>query len=1179
MATITQDEALRQMGPEIGQTEDDRIYAPPEPVVPDQPAGFGHQTLAQIKPGESMDEAMSNQVEQEKQNNSTTWNATKAAFNQIPILKAVDKLSEPDSPNDPNFNLVNTIKGTQFEPMIDQFVGVHSQQQFLNRAQEITTTQANLKAINDAGFPGKIQALAVGMLDPVWIPAMFVGAGEAGFAAKVLKTAGAFGTTEAVEQQLGGDNRPTSARVMDILGSAMLGGVMGGASAWLHPAPAQTIKDLMEQTIKDPTNTPTIQYKGNVFTKDALDAEVQRLTDLNEKWKIKPTSTINKAYIPAENDYVNITKQDENSITGNLSKSQREITIDKSEARLTSPEDIQKNAIGNLTHSSEGKEYVKPEDNSKYVGPGKGYFDTPDQQHLGAGAEATQTNVGDSGLAGKMGGFKMGFGKFSVQVSPRAMVRIFQNPVAAIGWGEVRRNASIPVLEGLSSESAELRNITQKLFETQGILKKNTEAGGFQGTEIPVTERIRQDHDETGKYSDEINQEYNKYLGSKDGHGLIHDTTNYISAKQQKKMDTQQMANEVGWAMIHEDNHENPFVTRMAQKSRQVIEYWNKKLQEVDMLDKNLKPEDLSYLTRVWNTEKIMKSPDGFMQDAKASFMKSGLDEEKAEFKAQDMLENLLGVSGRGTNLSDYAANLMTMDKGVAFTKTRQWHVPTEDMWSWVDQDGIRSTTKYAEQASRIYNVKKYILDSYGANSVEGMSKVLKEEASNTPRLIPKLAQNQADLKDFLSLALGQARVKMPGDKFFGLMRKFNNVTMMQGVTITALPHTMVPIIKYGMGSYLTDGFGKISGEYANGASHAVEQEMRDQGFALDREIEGVLQQMIDPEGHTTGGKIYNTMNKGLDVLQHAGSKANLMSTLVQTSVRMSRHMAESKILRNLNNWDNLSVADRTYMAGLGFEDKEIQKINRTSMEYEPQSTIGYKDVLDQAKEFGYEENGSWIAGIDSWTNKEAKAAYLNALHKEVHSAVPTPGIGDRPLAAQKWQAVANLVQYTNFFAGFGAKTLIPGIQRHDANFVQGMMAVVSMGAASYILKEKIAGREPDTSVENLLAQGLSRSAFLGLMTQRIKILYGQATGNKELAEDYGQDPFVSMLGPTAGDIDKIYKIGQGVISDPSEAGAYKAAKAMIPFIPYNNAWQLRLFMTELREHAPNAYSKIPFTD
>jgi hypothetical protein len=95
-------------------------------------------------------------------------------------------------------------------------------------------------------------------------------------------------------------------------------------------------------------------------------------------------------------------------------------------------------------------------------------------------------------------------------------------------------------------------------------------------------------------------------------------------------------------------------------------------------------------------------------------------------------------------------------------------------------------------------------------------------------------------------------------------------------------------------------------------------------------------------------------------------------------------------------------------------------------------------------------------------------------------------------------------------------------------------MGLVSMGAMVYMLKMKLAGREVDYSVDNLLREGIARSGVGGLMYEASSLFPGVRASSR-------------FAGVNA----------QGFIGGASLTQAADAEK-MLRFVPFNNLFYLR---------------------
>ena len=162
------------------------------------------------------------------------------------VVNAVDWMTRPRFPSDPDFNVFEAIKGTPFENQPDRFVGVRSEPEMRSVISRIERETKQRDTIARGGFFGILASMAAGTLDPtVLIPVggwigVSVKAGRAGRAAvraaEGAAVVGGIVTGQELVLQGAQETRTTVESLYAIGGAVIVGSVLGSAVGLLTRA-------------------------------------------------------------------------------------------------------------------------------------------------------------------------------------------------------------------------------------------------------------------------------------------------------------------------------------------------------------------------------------------------------------------------------------------------------------------------------------------------------------------------------------------------------------------------------------------------------------------------------------------------------------------------------------------------------------------------------------------------------------------------------------------------------------------------------------------------------------------------------------------------------------------------------------------------------------------------------
>ena len=238
------------------------------------------------------------------------------------------------------------------------------------------------------------------------------------------------------------------------------------------------------------------------------------------------------------------------------------------------------------------------------------------------------------------------------------------------------------------------------------------------------------------------------------------------------------------------------------------------------------------------------------------------------------------------------------------------------------------------------------------------------------------------------------------------------------------------------------------------------------------------------------------------------------------------------------------------------------------------------KRIADQFDKFGEERDGVMNAVTGAWTDRPAAEAMRNAMIREIDNAIVTPGIGDRPTWTTSTQAGRNVSQFKSFMFASQQQVMIAGAQRlrqGDLATLNGILLSVAAGTMVYYFKQLGSGRPVSDDPAVWLAEGIDRSGVAGVffdvnnMAEKIgiNVLPGGPTRSR-----YASRNLVgALLGPTAGLAEDVRQVVGNTIAGDIRSDS----RALRRLLPYQNLFYIRSLLN-IAEQNINESLGIPET-
>lgn len=587
----------------------------------------------------------------------------------------------------------------------------------------------------------------------------------------------------------------------------------------------------------------------------------------------------------------------------------------------------------------------------------------------------------------------------------------------------------------------------------------------------------------------------------------------------------------------------NEFITRAAQEARSTI--FDPLLERAKAL--KLLPEDVktttaaSYVTRLWNRQKLIGEEDRFRDIARRYFREQiGKipDGEGPDFVSKadmdDYIEDVVtsvfnNLTGRGKG--DIPEWLVPVKRGPL--KERTFNIPDELVEEFLENDMELILRRYTRtMASEVELTEKFgradMKDQFEeiANEYTDLRKKAK-----TPKERAKLAADEArDVKNlaaFRDMIRGTYRAAEEGSEWSKITRAaltWNYIRLLGGVTLASLTDAGRLIAVPGLRASMREALpALISGTKAAKISRSDAKAL---GAVTERVLQSRLASLADlQDPYRYGSKFERYLSNASNVF----TKATGLGWWNDTMKTMASVMTQNRMMRNALNYAGADAREKAYMAYLGIDEDMAQRI------------------AGQFRKHGIEEDGIYGANVGDWDDDRAARAWGAALNKDVDRTIITKGVADTPLWMKtNWGKL--IMQFKSFGLASHQRVLIAGLQERPHRLAEQMVFSTAIGMMVSWLKYAERGDmdEADRLVENpglWIANGLDRTGILSMpfeisnTAEKLGSPVGFMKGAQALAgdEDRGgaasryasRNKLGAVLGPSAGLFEDLATIAQ----------------------------------------------------
>lgn len=629
-------------------------------------------------------------------------------------------------------------------------------------------------------------------------------------------------------------------------------------------------------------------------------------------------------------------------------------------------------------------------------------------------------------------------------------------------------------------------------------------------------------------------------------------------------------AEEVGKAMRRNDEHDIPEVAQAAKDTRRLIfDPLFQRAQKAGLLPEGVKVQGAdSYMMRQFDQQKIRADRPGWMKLLSDHFTGQGVEPGEALDLAHQVDRNI-GGSERGT-MDFHALDGIVPKSGRL--KERTLDIPDRILEPYLNNNIDRLSHSYLRSLAP----EVEMTERFGSRDMTDQLAAIKDDYARLQQQAlakgesdqPLKQQMEANLRDLTAMrdrlygTFGQP--KDPGNfavRAGRMMRSVNALRLLGAATLAHFPDVANAIMRYGT----PQTFGAIGKVLTNSNLRQLAmREAKRMGAALDMVGNLTAVTLGDYGSHSQFAE-QRVMRKLTSAFTIATGETPLI-TMVQSLTSL---LAQHDILSAAERLANGAAVSGNRLANLASSGLDRDMLAR---------------IAEQGGQFGQRIQGMRFGMSDQWTDSAASRAFESAILKEAHGVTLRPGSGDTPLFMSS-ELGKTIMQFKSF--GFASSRivvnpLLQGLAHGDTNAMQGLFALMFMGAASYMAKQTAAGQPIETdNPTRFAAEVLDKSNLMG-WTSDVAFPLGWYAGYKNFSRWSDRSAVDTIGGPSAGMVADLWnrrllaRATANPEGDTESEDEKPFSRSDLHFMrrmaPGQNLWYLRSHINDLEDAVGNAF-------
>jgi len=726
-----------------------------------------------------------------------------------------------------------------------------------------------------------------------------------------------------------------------------------------------------------------------------------------------------------------------------------------------------------------------------------------------------------------------------------------------------------PVTRLQTSELGEARQAARHLSDGGLMLAENkqgiaTSPGGTVETRIKMwsgglSESVRTMDDAYARY----------WLGGKRLGGRVRARTASEVARQRGtlkgRLTAKEFREEVGKAMARGDKHAVPEVTEVARTMREkVFDPLKQGAVRAGLLDENVEVVGAkSYITRVYNRERIIAQRDRFHKTLFRHFRAQSGTEDMIDSEIDDLVDGIIDTITGSSPFRMPGLDIVQGPRGPL--KERVLNIQDDLIEDFLERDievisrfYIRSMAPDVELTAKFGDVQmteplrklqdeKNRLASAAKTDAERtrISKLYERDKTDIESLRDRV-RNTYGLPDNVESLLYRAGK---------VAQNLNYLRLLGGMTLSAIPDLARPVMVYGLARTFSKGWVPMLTAFKTHRLAAAE--VKKAGTALDMVLDTRTKSMID---------LFDDWQRGTKferAIEGATSRFGLVSLMAPWNAVMKQMTGTIAM-------DGFLRAAQSSTLGKATK-KQIENLAAAGIDEHMARRIW--EQFDGGG--GSIQRGLYLSNTEAWTDRAAVESFRAAIVRDADRVIVTPGL-EKPLFMSKtWGKMVG--QFKSFAFASTQRTLLAGLQRPDAAFINGTLLSMGLGGFATWIRAQASGFDTSNwSNAKWATEAVDRSGVLTIFSEVNNIAekvtrgrVGLSAFTGEMASRYqSRNAAGALLGPGFGLASEAINTTGSAFAGEWTGADTRAVRKLLPF---QNVFYIRRLLDQVEGVANDA--------
>jgi hypothetical protein len=385
------------------------------------------------------------------------------------------------------------------------------------------------------------------------------------------------------------------------------------------------------------------------------------------------------------------------------------------------------------------------------------------------------------------------------------------------------------------------------------------------------------------------------------------------------------------------------------------------------------------------------------------------------------------------------------------------------------------------------------------------------------------------------------------------LARAYNYVRLLGGQTLSSLNEYGRVMMRYGMPRTAAMTVKLLTNMRANKLTRTDAHRV---GTALEWVLDSKNDTLADIGDEAAGTKAEAVMG----ALSNKFTRYTGQATWTSAIKSLTAALEQDLILRALRRPNGPTKNDMQKLAEAGIGEKS------------------YAAIREQITKHADDSEGLLRARTEAWDDPAAARMVEDAVVRAADIMGSHRGLGDLPLMMDG-EIIKTLMQFKSFGMSATNRILIPvaqGLARGDAATANGLMAMLGLGAMTYMMKELAAGREPDLSAARVIPEALNWSGLMAYLPDYYDPFVAGPLHAPRLSRYSNRTPIETLLGPTVGTAGQLVQTIPDITdsvpwADDGDGIAQDDLRKLRQLAPLQNLFYLRRIINALEGEAGQA--------